>query len=61
MNQMSQWVISQVTSQSAVFRLRLGLGLGLGFGLGLRLASVLELGFGLGLPMFCCQVKHFDS
>ena len=41
MSQMSQWVVSQVMSQSAVFPLRLGLGLELGLGL--------ALGLGLGL------------
>ena len=41
MSQMSQWVVSQVMSQSAVFPLRLGVGLELGLGL--------ALGLGLGL------------
>ena len=39
--------MSQVMSQSAVFRLRLGLGL--------RLGLVL-----LGLPVFFSQTKYFD-
>ena len=37
--------MSQVMSQSAVFRLRLGLVLDLGFGLGLGLALGLDLGY----------------
>ena len=49
--------MSQVMSQSAVFRQSLGLGLGLGLRLGLGLALVLEL----GLKVFFSQVKHFDS
>ena len=44
--------MSQVMSQSAVFRLRLGLGLGL--------VLVLGFGLGLGLLVFFSQVKRFD-
>ena len=45
--------MSQVMSQSAVFRLRLGLEAGLALGLALVLV--------FGLPVFFPQVKHFDS
>ena len=45
--------MSQVMSQSVVFRLRLELGLDLGSGLG--------LGLGLGLPVIFFWVKHFNS
>ena len=38
------WVVSQVVSKSAVFRLRLGLGLDWGLGLGLGLGLALGLG-----------------
>ena len=44
MIQISQWVMSQVMNQSAVFRLSLGLGLGLGVTLGLGLIRVRATG-----------------
>ena len=44
MIQISQWVMSQVMNQPAVFRLSLGLGLGLGVTLGLGLIRVRATG-----------------